>query len=79
MPVDGTGTASVEAVKALPVLGVHKPPRRVGKRFRDSFVEAPEKKKVKKPVGLKTRRAWLQQDRLGTSPAVCHGNASCQA
>jgi hypothetical protein len=67
----------VEAVKALPVPGVQKPPRRVGKRFRDSFVAAPEKKKVKKPVGLKTRHAWLQQDRLGTNPAVCHGDVSC--
>jgi hypothetical protein len=30
--VDGTDTASVEAVKAPPVPGVQKPPRRVGKR-----------------------------------------------
>jgi hypothetical protein len=38
---------SVEAVKAPPVPGVQKPPRWVGKRFRDSFVAALEKKKVK--------------------------------
>jgi hypothetical protein len=35
VPVDGTGTASVAPVMAPPVPGVQKPPRRVGKRFRD--------------------------------------------
>jgi hypothetical protein len=41
-------------------------------------VAAPEKK-VKKPAGLKTRPAWLQQDRLGANPAVCRGDAGSQA
>ncbi len=74
------GTASVEAAKALPVpvLGMQKPPRRVGKQFQDHFVAAPEKKKVKKPAGLKMRPAWLWQDRLGMSPAVCRGEAGCR-
>jgi hypothetical protein len=76
--VDETGTASVEAVKAPPVPGVQKPPRRVGKRFRDRRVAAPMKRKVKRPAGLRTRPAWLRQDRLGASPAVCHGDAGCQ-
>ncbi len=41
VPVGGTGTTSVAPVKALPVPGVQKPPRRVGKRFRDRLVAAP--------------------------------------
>jgi hypothetical protein len=57
---------------------MQKPPHWVGKRFQDRFVVAPEKKKVKKPVGLKTRPAWLWQDRLGMSLAVCCGMAGCQ-
>ncbi len=61
------------------VLGVQKPPCWVGKRFQDHLVAVPEKKKVKKPAGLKTRPAWLRQDRLGVNPAVCGGNAGCQA
>jgi hypothetical protein len=77
--VDETGTASVKAVKALPVPGVQKPPRQVGKRFRDCRVAAPEKKKVKRPAGLRKRPAWLRQDHLGASPAVCRGDAGCQA
>jgi hypothetical protein len=55
-----------------------KPPCRVGKQFQDRFVAAPEKKKEKKPVGLKTRPAWLRQDHLGMSPAVCRSDAGCQ-
>jgi hypothetical protein len=78
MPIDGTGTASVAPVMAPPVSGVQKPPRRVGKRFRDRLVAAPEKK-VKKPAGLKMRPAWLQQDHLGADPAVCRGDVGCQA
>jgi hypothetical protein len=58
VPVDGTGTASVAPVKAPPVPGMQKPPRRVGKRFHDRLVVAPEVK-VKQPAGLKTRPAWL--------------------
>jgi hypothetical protein len=50
VPIDGTGTASVAPVMAPPVPGVQKPPRRVGKRFQDHLVAAPEEK-VKKPVG----------------------------
>jgi hypothetical protein len=60
------GTASVEAVKAPPVPSMQKPPCRVGKWFRDHHVAAPMREKVKKPVGLKTRPAWLRQDRLGS-------------
>ncbi len=78
MPIDEMGTAFVEAVKVPTVPGVQKPPRWVGKRFRDHLVAAPRKEKVKKPVGQKTRPAWLQQDRLGVSLAVCCGNAGCQ-
>jgi hypothetical protein len=70
---------SVEDVKAPLVLGVQTPPRRVGKRLWDCFVAAPEKKKVKKPVGLKTRPAWLRQDHLGVSPMVCRSVMGCQA
>jgi hypothetical protein len=33
---------------APPVLGVQKPPRRVGKWFQDHLMAAPEKKKVKR-------------------------------
>ncbi len=46
VPVEGTGTASVAPEKAppVPVPGVQKPPRRVGKRFRDRLVAAPGKK-----------------------------------
>ncbi len=78
VPVDGTGIASVAPVMALLVPGVQKPPRQVGKRFRNRLVAAPMKEKVKRPAGLKTRPAWLQQDRLGASPAVCCGDAGCQ-
>ncbi len=77
--VDETGTAFVEAVKAPPVPGLQKPPRQVGKRFRDRHVAAPKKKKVKRPASLRMRPAWLWQDRLGASPAVCRGDAGCQA
>ncbi len=70
VPVDGMGTASVAPVKAPPVPAVQKPPRRVGKRFRDHLAAAPEGK-VEKPAGLKTKPAWLWQDRLGANPAVC--------
>jgi hypothetical protein len=76
--VDGIGTATVEAVKALPVPGMQKPPRWVGKRFRDCFVAALEKK-GKKPAGLQMRPAWLRQDCLGTNPAVGRGDAGFQA
>ncbi len=71
VPVDGTGTASEAPVMAPPVPGVQKPPRQVGKWFLDHLVAAPEKKQVKRPAGLRTRPAWLWQDRLGASPAVC--------
>ncbi len=71
VPIDRTGTASVAPVKAPLVPGVQKPPRRVGKRFWDSLMAAPEGK-VKKPAGLKMRPAWLRQDCLGA-------NAGCQA
>jgi hypothetical protein len=68
------GTTSVEAVEAPPVPGVQKPPRQVGKRFPDRLMAAPEKKKVKRLAGLRTRLAWLQQDCLSASPAVCRGD-----
>ncbi len=80
MSVDETGTASVEAVKAPPVWACKKKPtRQVGKRFWDHHVAAPEKKKVKRSAGLRTRPAWFRQDRLGESPAVCRGRASLKA
>ncbi len=44
VPVDGRGTASVEAVKVMPVPGVQKPPRLVGKRFWDCLIAASERK-----------------------------------
>jgi hypothetical protein len=66
VPVDGTGTMSVEAVKTPAGPGIQKPPRRVGKRFRDRSVAAPEEK-VKKPAGLKTRPTWWQRDRVGAA------------
>jgi hypothetical protein len=51
-------TTSVKEMRAPPVQGVQKPPRRVGeKQFLDSLLAAPELK-VKKPAGLKTRPAW---------------------
>ncbi len=77
-PVDGTGTASVAPVMVPPVPGMQKPPRRVGKRFLDRLVAVLDEK-VKKPAGLTTRPAWLRQDRLGANPAVCRGDAGCQA
>jgi hypothetical protein len=77
VPVVGTGTASVAPVMGPPVPGMQKPPRRVGKRFRDHLMAAPEGK-VKKPVGLKTRPAWLRQDRLGARRGV-HCRASLEA
>jgi hypothetical protein len=76
-PVDRMGTASVDPVMAPPVPGVQKLPRQVGKRFW-GLAAAPEGK-VKIPVDLKTRPAWLRQDRLGANPVVCRGNAGCQA
>jgi hypothetical protein len=78
VPIDGTGTASVAPLMAPPVSGVQKPPCQVEKRFWDRLVAAPEGK-VKKPAGLKTRPAWLGQDRLGANPAVCRGDTGCQA
>jgi hypothetical protein len=78
VPGDGMGTASVAPVMAPPVPDVQKPPHRVGKRFRDRLMAAPEGK-VKKPAGLKMRPTWLLQDRLGTNPAVCRGDAGFQA
>jgi hypothetical protein len=57
---------------------MQKSSRQVGKRFRERLVEAPKKKKVKKPAGLKTRPAWLQQDRLGASPVVYRSDAGFQ-
>jgi hypothetical protein len=76
--VDWTGTASLEAMKVPLVPGIQKPPCWVGKWFWDRLVAAP-KKKVKKPASLKTRPAWLWQDRLGAYPEVCRGDAGCQA
>jgi hypothetical protein len=78
VPVDGTGNVSVAPVKAPPVPGVQKPPRRVGKRFRDRLVAALEVK-MKKLAGLKMKPAWMWQDRLGANPAVCRGVAGCKA
>jgi hypothetical protein len=75
---DGGGTAAVETGMALPVQGVQKTDPRLEKGFLDRRLAAPEKKKVKKPAGLKRdlldggRTAWAlaQQYRLGTCSAV---------
>ncbi len=75
--VDRMGTVSVEPVMALPVLGMQKPPRQVGKQFKDRLLAASEGK-VKKPA-VKTRPTWLWRDRLGANPAVCCGDTGCQA
>ncbi len=56
VPVDGTGTASVEPVMAPPVQGMQKPHPRVGKWFRDCLKAVP-KRKGKRPAGLKMRPA----------------------
>jgi hypothetical protein len=77
VPFDGTGTASGDPVMAPPVPGMQKPPRRVGKQFRDRLKVAPEGK-VKIPAGLKTKPAWLWHDRLGANPAVWRSDAGCQ-
>jgi hypothetical protein len=66
--VDGTGTASVELMMTPPVPGMQKHPRRVGNWFRDRLEVTPERN-LKIPAGLKTRPAWLRQDRLGANPA----------
>jgi hypothetical protein len=42
-------------------------------------VAAPEKKKVKKPAGLKMRTAWFRRDLLGVNPVVYRGVVGCQA
>jgi hypothetical protein len=78
VPADGTGTVFVEAVKVPLVPGLRKPPRRVEKQFQDHRVAVSMKEKAKKPAGLKTRTAWLRQDRLGASLAVCRSNTGCQ-
>jgi hypothetical protein len=78
VPACVAGTTAVEAVKAPPIPGMQKPPRRVGKQFRD-HVEAAPKMKVKIPAGLKTRAAWWRLDRLGACLAVGCGDADCQA
>jgi hypothetical protein len=44
VPADVTVITSVDTVKALPVPAVQKPPRRVGKQFRDRLEAAPEGK-----------------------------------
>jgi hypothetical protein len=77
VPADVAGTAAVEAVKALPVSGVQKPPRWVGKQFLDCFEVAP-KKMVKIPAGLKTRPAWWWWDCLGTCLAVGCSDTDCR-
>jgi hypothetical protein len=61
VPVDRMGSASPGRAKTSS-LG--------RKWFRDRLVAAPEKK-VKRPAGLKTRPAWLRQDRLCVNPGVC--------
>jgi hypothetical protein len=58
---------------APPVQGVQKTGLRPEKQFLDCRLAAPEKKKEKKPAGLKTRPTWWRQDRLGACPVVCCG------
>jgi hypothetical protein len=52
VPVDGTGTASVEVVKALSVPGMQKPPRLVGKT-----VPGPSRGGARKEEGEETSRS----------------------
>jgi hypothetical protein len=85
VPVDGTGTASVEAVKAPPVPGVQKSPHRVGKQFRGRLVMAPKKKKVKKPAGLKRdllgcgRTAWARARQSAAAAQAARHGVRCRA
>ncbi len=76
VPLDGTGTVSVAPVMAPPIPGVQKPPRQVGKRFRDRLEAVPEGK-VEIPKGLKMRPPWLRQDYLGANPAVFRSGSGC--
>jgi hypothetical protein len=62
------GTGYVEAVKAGPKRVKTSLPGR--KTVSGSSHGGAEKKKVKKPAGLKTGPTWLRQDRLGASPVV---------
>jgi hypothetical protein len=73
-----TGRAGTVAVEAVKVLSMLKPPRWVGKWFRDRLEGAP-KKKVKIPAGLKTRPTWQRRDCLGACPAVGRVDVDCQA
>ncbi len=74
VPIDRTGTVSVAPVMAPLVPAMQKPPCRAGKWFQDRLMVTPEEK-VKKAAGLKTRPAWLRQDRLGANAG---GDAGCQ-
>jgi hypothetical protein len=58
MTADGVGTAAVETGMAPPVQGMQQTSQRPEKQFLDCQLAAPEKKKEKKPAGLK-------QDPLG--------------
>jgi hypothetical protein len=74
VPIDGTGTASVAPAIAPLVPGVQKPPCRVGKRFRDRLVVAPEEK-MKKPAGLNPvescLRPWRRSNQSGVLYPLC--------
>ncbi len=74
----GNAGAAVETVLAPPSQGVQKTRQRLEKRFLDRRLAVPDEEKVKIPVGLTTRPAWRQQDRLGACPAVGHGIVDCQ-
>jgi hypothetical protein len=75
---DGVGTAAVGTGMVPPVQIVKKTGPRLEKRFLDRRLAAPEKEKVKKPVGLKMRPAWWQPDPLGACPAVSRSIATAR-
>ncbi len=60
-------SAAVEALTAPPVPGVQKPPRWVGKRFRDHFAAA-LLLKAQRPRGAQTMPAWPRRSCLDVWP-----------
>ncbi len=78
VPIDGTVTASVAPVMALPVPDMQKPPCWEGKRFQDRL-EAASEGKVEIPAGLKTRPAWLRTRRSAAVMRAARLGVCCRA
>ncbi len=75
VPIDGMGTASVAPVMALPIPGMQKPPRLVGKWLRDLGGGAGGEGEE---TSGSENNAWLRQNHLGVNPhAVRHGFRGC--